>query len=66
MDSHSCQCTRMLCFFYIFMYVCMYVLCLLCNDWGEPAVGLQTNRLKFKTVGKLQLVLEEIIEYAPI
>ena len=43
------------------------------NDRGEPAVSLQmnrlslrNNRLKFKTAGKLLIILEEFIEYTPI
>ena len=43
-------------------------------DPGELAVSyvqmnqlsLRNNRLKFKTAGKLLIVLEESIEYAPI
>ena len=43
------------------------------NDRGEPAVSykwtgwsLRNNRLKFKTVGKLPIILAEFIEYTPI
>ena len=41
-------------------------------DGGEPAelqmnrLSLKNNRLKFKTAGKLPIVLEEFIEYTPI
>ena len=31
----------------------------------EP-VDLKNNRLKFKTAGKLPVILEEFIEYTPI
>ena len=32
----------------------------------EPVLILRNNRLKFKTAGKLQIILEEFIEYTPI
>ena len=31
----------------------------------EP-VGLRNNRMSFKTVGKLLIILEETIEYTPL
>ena len=35
-------------------------------DWEEPAVSYRINRLKFRTTGKLPIVLGESIEYTPI
>jgi hypothetical protein len=42
------------------------------NERGEAAtsyktnwLSLRNNRLKFKTAGKLPVVLEELVEYAP-
>ena len=33
---------------------------------GENRLSLRNNRLKFKTAGKLPIILEEFIEYTPV